>query len=55
MSHLLVRIKKAAKVIHEGGGTFKLGFEVGLVHKRGVKSEFMCVCTKVRHLVCVYW
>jgi len=40
--------------VHEGG-LLKLGFEVGLVHKRAVKSEFVCVCTRVRLLVCIYW
>lgn len=44
------------RCVHEGK-LLKLGFEVGLVHKRAVKSEFVCVClcTKVKLLVCVYW
>jgi hypothetical protein len=60
MSHLPVHIKKkTAKVIHSGvctwAGDIKVGFEVGFVHTRAVKSKFMCVCTKVRLLVSVCW
>lgn len=47
--------KKITQVRARGRGILKLGFEVEFVHKRTVKSEFMCVYTKVMLLVCVYW